>query len=88
MESDLVSNTSCHFKRLLVALCNAKRDESDNIGNEPAIQDAITLLEAAEKRAGTDESAFNIVFCQRNFAQIKLVRKYKYFSRKIHRLFC
>ena len=78
LESELKSETSFSFKRLLVSLCNAGRDESGAIDQSAAMQDAKALLEAGVKRAGTDETAFNMVFCQRSFNQIRLVSSSKY----------
>lgn len=73
LESELMSETSGHFKRLLVALCTANRDESGNTDIDAARRDATELLRAGELRVGTDESTFNMILCQRNFAQIRLV---------------
>lgn len=69
-----MSETSGNFKRLLVALCAGSRDESGVVDHDAAGRDATELLRAGELRVGTDESTFNMVFCQRNYAQIKLVR--------------
>lgn len=68
-----MSETSGNFKRLLVSLCVGQRDESGIVDHEAATRDATELLRAGELRAGTDESTFNMVFCHRSFAQIKLV---------------
>lgn len=68
------SETSGNFKRLLVSLCNGSRDESGVVDHDAAARDATELLRAGELRVGTDESTFNMVFCQRNYSQIKLVR--------------
>lgn len=73
LESELMSETSGHFKRLLVALCTANRDESGVTDIDAARRDATELLRAGELRVGTDESTFNMILCQRNYAQIKLV---------------
>lgn len=73
LENELMSETSGNFKRLLVSLCNGCRDESGQIDHDAATRDATELLRAGELRVGTDESTFNMVFCQRNYAQIKLV---------------
>lgn len=54
-------------------MCAGGRDESGVVDPEAATRDATELLRAGELRVGTDESTFNMVFCQRNFAQIKLV---------------
>lgn len=75
LESELVSETSGNFKRLLVSLCAAARDESGGVDPVAAKRDATELLRAGELRVGTDESTFNMVLCQRNYAQIKLVRE-------------
>lgn len=73
LENELISETSGSFKRLLVSLCMGGRDESGVVDEAAATRDATELLRAGELRVGTDESTFNMVFCQRNFAQIKLV---------------
>lgn len=56
-----------------MSLCNGSRDESGVVDHEAAGRDATELLRAGELRVGTDESTFNMVFCQRNYSQIKLV---------------
>lgn len=78
LESELISETSGNFKRLLVSLCAASRDESGVVDPDAARRDATELLRAGELRVGTDESTFNMVFCQRNYAQIKLVSLFLY----------
>ncbi|VEN36448.1 unnamed protein product [Callosobruchus maculatus] len=73
LESDIKGDTSGTFKRLMVALCNACRDESMVVNPEAAKRDAQALLRAGELRFGTDESTFNMVLCQRNYAQLQLI---------------
>lgn len=68
------SETSGNFKRLLVSLCTAARDESGQIDPVAAQSDARELLKAGELRVGTDESMFNMILCQRNYQQLRLVR--------------
>ncbi|KAG5683034.1 hypothetical protein PVAND_012341 [Polypedilum vanderplanki] len=73
LENVLIGETSGNFKRLLVSLVNANRDESGITDIEKAKADATALLRAGELRAGTDESTFNSILCQRNYQQLKLI---------------
>lgn len=71
LEEDLMSETSGHFKRLLVAQCNADRDESSTADFAKADLDAKDIFEAGEGQFGTDESTFNMVLCARSPAQLR-----------------
>ncbi|XP_030564649.1 annexin B11 isoform X1 [Drosophila novamexicana] len=73
LESELKSETSGNFKRLLISLCTAARDESGRVDPNKAKEDARELLKAGELRVGTDESMFNMILCQRNYQQLKLI---------------
>ncbi|XP_043659429.1 annexin B11 isoform X2 [Drosophila teissieri] len=73
LESELKSETSGNFKRLLTSLCTAARDESGRVDPVAAKNDARELLKAGELRVGTDESMFNMILCQRNYQQLKLI---------------
>lgn len=73
LEADIIGDTSGHFKRLLVSLCTGGRDENKPVDYELARRDASDLLKAGELKIGTDESAFNLVFCRRSYPHIKAV---------------
>jgi len=71
LEKELQSETSGHFRRLLVSLNNASRDESSTVDLRKAEEDANKLYQAGEKKWGTDESTFNFVMASRNHAQLR-----------------
>ncbi|CAH2321946.1 annexin A7 isoform X1 [Pelobates cultripes] len=73
IEKDIRSDTSGHFERLLVSMCQGNRDESQNVNLQQAEQDAQRLYQAGEGKLGTDESSFNLVLASRSFPQLKAV---------------
>lgn len=73
LENELRSDTSGSFKRLMTSLSCGSRDESNVTDVNAARNDAQELKRAGVDKWGTDESAFNRIFCLRNYEQLKLI---------------
>ncbi|XP_069482443.1 annexin A3 [Ambystoma mexicanum] len=80
---DLSSDTSGDFRKALLNLANARRDESGKVDGQLAKKDAQSLYDAGEKKWGTDEDQFIEILCTRNVQQLKLMfEEYRNISKK------
>jgi hypothetical protein len=83
LEKDLSSETSGHFRRLVVALSTGNRAEGQPVNPQKARADATELYQAGEKILGTDESKFNQILCSQSYEQLRLVfAEYKNIAHK------
>ncbi|XP_057705069.1 annexin A5-like isoform X2 [Corythoichthys intestinalis] len=73
MEDAISSDTSGHFRRLLISLAQGNRDERPNVDISLAKQDAQALYAAGENKLGTDESKFNAILCARSKNHLRTV---------------
>ncbi|ESO07040.1 hypothetical protein HELRODRAFT_111023 [Helobdella robusta] len=73
LEKDIKSETSGHFKHLLVAQCNSGRDENNVVDHAKVDTDTKDLIAAGIKMLGTDEAVFNRIFCTRSYPHLKAV---------------
>ncbi|KAK2854487.1 hypothetical protein Q7C36_006356 [Tachysurus vachellii] len=75
LESDIAGDTSGDVQRLLTLLLEGNRDESYEVDEVLAEQDAVSLFEAGEGCFGTDESTFSYILAARNYLQLQVTFK-------------
>lgn len=75
LESDIEGDTSGDVRRLLTLLLQGNRDESYEVDEALAEQDAVSLFEAGEGSLGTDESTFSFILATRNYLQLQATFK-------------
>ncbi|GAA6079990.1 annexin A13 isoform X1, partial [Tachysurus ichikawai] len=75
LESDIAGDTSGDVRRLLTLLLEGNRDESYEVDEVLAEQDAVSLFEAGEGCFGTDESTFSYILAARNYLQLQVTFK-------------
>ncbi|XP_017287598.1 annexin A11a isoform X2 [Kryptolebias marmoratus] len=73
LEDAIQSDTSGHFRRLLISLAQGNRDEREAVDISLAKQDAQSLYAAGEQKLGTDESKFNAILCARSKPHLRTV---------------
>jgi len=76
LEDHIISETSGHFRRLLVSLVQGNRSEDNRVDDAKALVEAKELYEAGEKSWGTDESVFNKIIVSRSWPQLKATFKH------------
>ena len=73
LEDDVIGDTSGNFKKLLVAMINAKRETTQTVDLSKAKEDAKILYDAGEAKWGTNEEAFITIFATRSPPYLRAV---------------
>uniref|UniRef100_A0A7N8WX02 Annexin n=1 Tax=Mastacembelus armatus TaxID=205130 RepID=A0A7N8WX02_9TELE len=73
MEEDIITDTSGHFKKMLIVLLQGTRDESGVVDADLVEQDAKDLYAAGEEQWGTDEAKFIMILGNRSVTHLRMV---------------
>lgn len=73
LEKDVRSDTSGHFKRLMISMLTGSREPNGPVDRQRARADAQALYRAGEARWGTDESMFNQILAAKSFTHLRAV---------------
>ncbi|XP_063314777.1 annexin A3 [Pelobates fuscus] len=69
---EISSETTGDFRKALLFLANARREETSKVDENLAKKDAEILYNAGEKKWGTDEDKFIEILCLRSLLQLRL----------------
>lgn len=73
LENDIKSETSGDFRRILISMCNAHRQEGSAPNPTQARNDAHLLQQAGVMKWGTEESVFNQILANQSYEHLRLV---------------
>eukprot|EP01117_Protostelium_nocturnum_P021004 TRINITY_DN98_c0_g1_i1.p1 TRINITY_DN98_c0_g1~~TRINITY_DN98_c0_g1_i1.p1 ORF type:complete len:463 (-),score=136.46 TRINITY_DN98_c0_g1_i1:83-1348(-) len=76
LEHRVKSETSGNFRKILLELLKARRDETGYVDEASADRDAVTIYKAGEKKLGTDDETFVNVFTSRSVVQLQALDRY------------
>ncbi|CAG5117720.1 unnamed protein product [Candidula unifasciata] len=73
LEEDIISETSGHFRKLLVSMSVGGRQENLPVDINKARADAQRLYQDGQRRWGTDENTFNMILASQSYEQLRAV---------------
>ena len=70
LEDRIKEELSGDYEKLLISLCQCKRNESDHVNKSEVEEEVKLLYNAGEGKCGTDEETFNRIFALRSPAHL------------------